>query len=366
MSYDRSDKTLDARLPDDASVGQLLAPLRPFLETPGVTEVCVNEPCVVFVECDAQWQRHDVSELSFKHCLSLAVAIASYTNQDISPERPLLSATLPGGQRIQVVIPPASTRERVSITIRMPSRAIKSLDEFESEGMFERLAWRGRERYACAGERVARLDESDQCLLHCLEDGRYRAFFHEAVRARKNIAIVGDTGSGKTTFMKTICQSIPTNDRLVTIEDVRELFLPNHPNCVHLLYSKDGQGLANVTPASLIACTLRMKPDRVLLAELRGAEAFDFLKLLTTGHAGSITSYHAQSCSLAIERFVLMVREHAQASRSDDAALYRLLYLTVDVIAHFVREGGRRYVSEIYFDPFNKLEQSRDALRERA
>jgi len=364
MSSARSEATPDIGLPDDASVGQLLAPLLPFLETPGVTEVCVNEPRVVFVERDAKWYRNEVAELSFEHCLSLAVAIASYTNQDVSPERPLLSATLPGGQRIQVVIPPASSRDRVSITIRMPSRVIKSLDEFEAEGMFDHVLWRGRDSYATSRERVARLDENDQRLLRCLEDGRYRAFFHEAVCARKNIAIVGDTGSGKTTFMKTICQSIPVSDRIVTIEDVRELFLPNHPNCVHLLYSKDGQGLANVTPASLIACTLRMKPDRVLLAELRGAEAFDFLKLLTTGHAGSITSYHAQSCSLAIERFVLMTREHAQASRSDDAALYRLLYLTVDVIAHATRDGGRRYISEVYFDPFNKLDQARDKARE--
>jgi type IV secretion system protein VirB11 len=360
MNYVRSDKDGSARLSDDASVGQLLGPFLSFLAMPGVTEICVNEPYIVFVEQYSTWQRHSVVELSFEHCLSLAVAIATYTNQDISPERPLLSATLPAGQRIQIVIPPACSRGKVSITIRLPSQMIRTLDDFESDGLFERIVWRGQNKYTAVGSGVSRLSDADQLLLYFLAERRFREFFEAVVRTRKNIAIVGDTGSGKTTFMKTICQSIPKSDRLITIEDVRELFLPGHPNCVHLLYSKDGQGLANVTPATLIACTLRMKPDRVLLAELRGAEAFDFLKLLTTGHAGSITSYHAQSCSLAIERFVLMAREHMQAGQCDDASLYRLLYLTVDVIAHFTRDGVRRYISEVYFDPFNKLKYSRD------
>jgi type IV secretion system protein VirB11 len=345
MSYAQSEHfRRSTRLADDASVGELLRPLLPFLREKGVTEVCVNEPGVVFVEQDALWTRHELTDLGFERCMSLAVAIATYTNQDISDARPLLSATLPGGERIQIVVPPACPSDRISITIRLPSNTIKSLEEFEMEGAFRSIVWRPVQEY-----RV------DQQLVSWIVHGRYREFFAEAVRVRKNIAIVGDTGSGKTTFMKTLCQSIPTSDRLITIEDVREVFLPRHPNCVHLLYSKDGQGLANVTPASLIASTLRMKPDRVLLAELRGAEAFDFLKLLTTGHAGSLTSYHAQSCSLALERFALMAREHPQAGVCDNATLHRLLYLTVDVIVHFARDGSRRYASEVYFDPLNKL-----------
>jgi type IV secretion system protein VirB11 len=120
--------------------------------------------------------------------------------------------------------------------------------------------------------------------------------------------IVGSTGSGKTSFMKTLCRDIPATERIVTIEDVRELFIRHIENCVHLIYSKGGHGQARVTPADLIASTMRMRPDRVLLAELRGSEAYDFLKLLTTGHSGSITSYHASSASVAIERFALMRR----------------------------------------------------------
>jgi type IV secretion system protein VirB11 len=172
--------------------------------------------------------------------------------------------------------------------------------------------------------------------------------------------VVGDTGSGKTTLMKTLCQHIPQSERIITIEDVRELTLPLHDNLVHLLYSKGGQGIASLTPADLIAACMRMRPDRVLLAELRGSEAFDFLKLLTTGHSGSITSYHAESCALALERYVLMAKEHSDAAIFDADGLKRLVRLTLDIIIHVKAEscaqadGGlakRRYVSEVHFDP---------------
>ncbi len=175
--------------------------------------------------------------------------------------------------------------------------------------------------------------------------------------------MVGDTGSGKTTLMKTLCQDIPLSERLITIEDVRELLLPNHGNCVNLLYSKGGQGVAAVTPADLIAASMRMRPDRVLLAELRGSEAFDFLKLLTTGHSGSITSYHAESCALALERYVLMAKEHKDAAIFDAEGLKRLVRLTIDIIVHMRAEivtdakGAtlkRRFVSEIHFDPVKR------------
>ncbi len=108
-------------------------------------------------------------------------------------------------------------------------------------------------------------------------------------------------------------------------------------NCVHLLYSKGGRGQARVTPADLIASTMRTRPDCVLLAELRGSEAYDFLKLLTTGHSGSITSYHASNASIAIERFALMAKEHPEAATWDDVALRRLLSMTIDVGAHIRR-----------------------------
>jgi type IV secretion system protein VirB11 len=176
--------------------------------------------------------------------------------------------------------------------------------------------------------------------------------------------VIGNTGSGKTTLMKSMCQHIPPEERLITVEDVRELMLPLHSNRVHLLYSKNGQGVANVSPADLIGSLMRMAPSRALLAELRGAEAWDFLKLLTTGHSGSITSWHAESCALGFERFVFMAKENGEAASLAREEIKHLVTLTMDVVMHVTREisysedgsriGYERYVDEVYFDPWAK------------
>jgi type IV secretion system protein VirB11 len=347
----------------DAMVRELMRPLREFLSEEGVTEVVINRPGEVFLESGPEWRRVTAPHLTLARCLSLANAIATYTEQEIGPQKPILSAMLPDGERVQIVVPPATENDVVSISIRRPSSSIKTLREYEDSGAFSRYVWA---RPKDLEERGAELDPVDVRLVDYLDGNQLGKFLTLAVVEKKNIAFVGNTGSGKTTLMKTVCQDIPVHERLITIEDVRELFLPNHPNRVHLLYSKGGQGVAKVTPSDLIASNMRMKPDRVLLAELRGAEAFDFLKLLTTGHSGSITSYHAESCALAMERYVFMAKEHEQAAIYDADALKRLVALTIDVVVHVVAAvvfdaagnplRKERYVREVHFDPIAKLQ----------
>jgi type IV secretion system protein VirB11 len=343
-------------LPADATVLELIRPLFDFLEgQPGATEICVNRPGEVFVEVGPEWKRFEAPALTLEWALSLATAIATFTEQDIGPQRPILSAMLPRGERIQVVIPPAVEQGTVSLTVRIPSSTIKPLSQYSAEGAFSRF------RLA----RTHELSATDRKLSELLEQSRLQEFLELAVVERKNIAVVGDTGTGKTTLMKAMCQTIPRSERLLSIEDARELLLPNHSNRVHLQYSKGGQGVAKITPADLIASCMRMKPDRVLLAELRSMEAFDFLKLLTTGHSGSITSFHAESCALALERYVFMAKEHPDAAVFDSAALKRLVALTLDVIVLVVARNvydsdgnpvhKERYVAEVHFDPVGKL-----------
>jgi type IV secretion system protein VirB11 len=349
-------------LPQDAMVTELFRPLADYLFMPGVTEVAVNRPGEVFVEAGPHWSRHDAPALSLDRCWALANAIASYTGQRIDHHHPILSAQLPGGQRVLVIIPPAAERETVSITIRVPDSSIRTLDEYQSDGFFDHFVW---PEPAELDKRRRDLTPTQSRLIDQLCESRLADFLRLAVQAKQNIVFVGDTGSGKTSLMKSVCQHIPPQERLVTIEDVRELYLPKHGNRVHLQYAKGKPGEPTVTPAELIASTMRMKPDRVLLAELRGAEAFDFLKLLTTGHSGSISSFHAESCALALERYVFMCKEHEHAGIYDAAALKQLVALTIDVIVHIRvdREHGndgapmrkKRYVSEIHYDPVAKL-----------
>jgi type IV secretion system protein VirB11 len=339
---------------------ELLRPLEPFLRLADVTEVVVNRPGEVMFEQGATWYRQDVPDLVLPRLLALARAVATFADQDIGPRTPIMSAILPDGERIQIMVPPAVPPDTVSLSIRLPGRAIRDLSDYERDGAFARFLWPVAEALAdVRGD----LEDEDLHLIEALQARDLAGFLQAAVAGRKNIAVVGDTGSGKTTLMKSLCQHIPVEDRIITIEDVRELLLPRHPNRVHLLYSKGGQGIADVSPAELIAACMRMRPDRVLLAELRGSEAFDYLKLLTTGHSGSITSFHAESCALALERYVLMAKEHSDAAIFDAAGLKRLVRMTLDVILH-VRaevindEAGQsrkqRYVSEVHFDPVGR------------
>ena len=155
-------------------------------------------------------------------------------------------------------------------------------------------------------------------------------------------------------FMKGLVHEIPLEERLITIEDVRELFVP-HPNAVHLLYSKGGQSQANTTAKSLLEACLRMKPDRILLAELRGDECLYYVRNAASGHPGSITSCHAGSPAMAFEQMAIMIQDSPGGANLSFDVIKRLLVLTIDVVIQFQCSGGRRSISEIYFEPERKL-----------
>lgn len=331
---------------DATSVVEFLRPLREQLDAPGVLEVCVNRPCVLQVETVQGWQQVDAPNMTQERCLSLATAVATYCDQQINQERPLLSATLPSGERIQFVIPPAVTRGTVSITVRKPSELIKRLDDFESDGLFNRIG----ARFAM-GDDDDGLQPFENQLLALKAAGRYAEFLRLAVQKHQTIVVSGKTGSGKTTFMKGLVEEVPHHERLITIQDTAELTLPNHPNVVHLYYSKDAQGTARVTAKSLLEACLRMKPDRILLAELRGEECFSFIRLAASGHPGSITSVHAGSCALALEQMSLMIRESSAGGGLRLDEIKGLLGIVIDVIVQFARDERGRFISEIAYEP---------------
>jgi type IV secretion system protein VirB11 len=329
---------------DATSVIQFLQPLRQQLDAPGVFEVCVNRPGEILVETLLGWQSIDVPDLTLERCLSLANAVATYSDQQINQERPLLSATLPTGERIQFVIPPAVTRGTVSITVRKPSQTIRTLDEFEREGLFQRTAM-------VSSTTSSDLLPFERELVALMDVGGYADFLRLAVRKHQTIVVSGKTGSGKTTFMKGLVREVPDHERLITIEDTAELDLEGHPNVVHLFYSKDAQGVAKVTPKSLLEACMRMKPDRIFLAEVRGDECFHFLRLAASGHPGSITSVHAGSCALAFEQMSLMIRESGSGGGLRMDEIKWLLAVIVDVVVQFDRDERGRFVSEILYEP---------------
>ncbi len=319
-------------------IDEYLAPLRHFIES-DVTEICINRPGEVWTESLSGWQRHEVPELTYFNCRQLATLIASYNEKSISVERPILSATLPDGERVQVIIPPACTPDTVSITIRKPSMADKSLDELEQGGAFDVVKDIDNE-----------LMPFEKELLLLKERKQYRQFLAQAVLMKRNIMIVGKTGSGKTTVTKSLIHHIPRDERLITIEDVHELFMRDFPNKVHLFYAREDEGGAKVTPKQALAACLRMKPDRILLAELRGDEAWEFIKSVNTGHPGSITTMHANGAFEAFEQLTAFIKDSRTGQHLDTDYIKHRLFTTLDVIMYFDRFKMR----EIYYEPETK------------
>lgn len=315
--------------------------IAPFLGDPDVTEICVNRPGEVFLETVRGWQRLEVPGLSFERARQFCTTVVneSRTGQHITQADPVVSLTFPTGQRAQFVLPPAVPADTVSITIRLPSHHTRTLDEYQRDGFFDDII----------GE-ASDISEMDRELLALKQAGDFHGFFSKAVLYRKNIVVSGATGSGKTTFMKSLVTHIPDEERLITIEDARELFIAQ-PNAVHLIYSRGGQGTANVTAKGCMEACLRMKPDRIILAEIRGDESFYYIRNCASGHPGSITSCHAGSTGQTWDQMALMVKASPEGAGLAFNEIKRLLMLTIDVIVHIQAHAGRRQITGIDFDP---------------
>lgn len=328
-----------------------LRALRPILSDPEVTELCINRPGEAFIETRRGWERRTLPFADFDWCQRLAKLIANATRQRVDETSPLLSGSLPTGERAQIVLPPATTAGTVAITLRRPSDQVWSIAELAERGIF-----RSTRRATAA------LDETELQLLNLLRTQNYEAFMRLAVASRKNIVVSGPTGSGKTTWTKALIREIPAEERLITIEDARELVLDGHPNHVRLFYSKDDQGLARVTSKQLLESCLRMKPDRILLAELRSEEAFDYLRNVNSGHPGSVTSIHAGSCELAFEQLVLLIKQSPGGRELARTDIKSLLYLLIDVVIQFGVERHERFIREVWYEPerrHRRVEQDR-------
>ncbi|TZF91489.1 P-type DNA transfer ATPase VirB11 [Cognatilysobacter lacus] len=335
-----------ARIADDfLSYQYEVLGIREHMASADVTEICINRPGEIWVEASGGWRCIEVPSLTFERARQFCTAVVneSNTGQRITDTDPVVSLTFPTGQRAQFVIPPACDAGKVSITIRLPSRHTKTLAQYQQDGFFEQILEQG-----------AGLAEHDKELIELRAQRDYAGFFRKAVLFKKNIVVAGATGSGKTTFMKSLVNHIPSEERLVTIEDARELFI-EQPNVVHLLYSKGGQSTSNVTAKSCMEACLRMKPDRIILAELRGDESFYFIRNCASGHPGSITSCHAGSTAQTWDQLALMVKASSEGSGLEFAVIKRLLMMTIDILVHIKAHAGRRYITGIDFDPERAL-----------
>lgn len=315
-----------------------LAPFAPFLERADVTDIYVNRPGEAWIETlTGATERIDAPALDETMLWRLARQIASLTHQGISREHPLLAATLPDGARVQICAPPA-TRGPLALAIRKHVIADLSLADYSASGAFAETT------------RGDAADGGDAALARLLDSGDTAAFLAAAVKARKTIVVAGGTSTGKTTFLNALLKEIAPSERLILIEDTPEIRL-DHANSVGLVAVRGELGEARVGAEELLQASLRMRPDRIIMGELRGAEALSFLRAINTGHPGSITTVHADSPKGALDQLALMAMQ--AGTNLGRAEIVDYAKSIVDVFVQLTRRDGRRSISTIAFEPRN-------------
>ncbi len=357
MSYDRSTTSR-------ALLGNL--GITEYLNTPGVTEVLINRPGEVFLEDSSGFRRIERADLRLDVLLKLANTLCNYNQKHITFENPIHSVTLPDGERGHIMISPSCEPNTVVFAFRKPSNSRFSLDDYINTGRldaFNDVSAHGvPERRAASEIEIDSRYVRDVCdkmklpydvkladwqyqMLEHKANGNLSEFFRIAIDRKLNICMVGGTGSGKTTFTKTLADLIHPAVRIATIEDTHELSLPKHPNHVHLFYNH------HITAKMIIAACMRIKPDRIFLTELRGDEAWDYLSALNTGHPGGLTSTHANDARSVHYRIAQLAKESKTGQTMDYGYILNTVRSTIDVICYFEKTR----MTELYFDPVEKF-----------
>lgn len=316
---------------DGVYLSAYLQVLRPFLDAPGVTDVWVNRPGEVWLEHrEGPIERIAAPDLTASMLDRLARQIAAASHQAFNRQRPLVSASLDDGTRVQIIGEPV-VRAGPVFAIRRHGMSDRSLDELDQAGLFSQVR----------SDPAAQIDRD---LAALLAQGDHAGFLRAAVAARKTIVLSGGTSSGKTTLMNALVKAIPRGERLVTIEDAAELQM-DHANVVAMVATRGDGGEGQVDTEDLLQAALRLRPDRILLGELRGTEAFSFLRAVNSGHPGSITTIHADSPQGALDQIALLALTANNGVGWD--AIRSYIRQVVDVVVQLRRIDGARRVTEV-------------------
>jgi type IV secretion system protein VirB11 len=299
-----------------------LAPFKDWLERESVTEILVNRPGEIWIEDATQSTMQRIAHPGVDDQLlqRLAEQVARVSHQGINREHPLLAATLPDGARIQLCGPPA-TRGHWALAIRRHRLVNLRLDDYDRGPI----------------AKAAPKPQPDP--INAPID-----FLRDAVQRRCTILVSGGTSSGKTTFLNAMLREIPAEDRVVLVEDTAELRLPN-ANGVGLIAVKGELGEAKVSADDLLQAALRLRPDRIVLGELRGRETVSFLRAINTGHPGSFSTVHANSPKGALEQIALMAMQTGIGMGRRETIDYAAS--VIDIIVQLDRVDGKRGIAEI-------------------
>ncbi len=276
--------------------------LQDLLDDPGITEIMINGPQKIFIEEKGALRRAEKSFSTPAKLDDVIRKIVSDCNRVVNESSPIVDARLPGGERVNVVLPPVALNGPIVTIRRFPDRPVRMKDLIAFGSISEEIT----------------------AFLSCL------------VRAGFNIFVSGGTGSGKTTFLNALSEFIPPDERIITIEDNAELQIRQVDNLVSLeARNANVEGENEVTIRDLIRSSLRMRPDRIIVGEVRGAEALDMLQAMNTGHDGSMSTGHANSAKDALSRLETMVL--MSSLELPLAAIRGQIASAIDIIVHLGR-----------------------------
>jgi len=301
------------RLVDDLLAESFgLGPLEPFMRDPAVTDILVNGPREVFVERFGRLEETGVVFADDAHLLQIIQRVAARVGRRIDELSPMVDARLPDGSRVNAIIPP--------LALRGPTLSIRRF-----------------------GVRPLELDD---LLRHGSLAPEIVEFLHAAIAARVNILVSGGTGAGKTTLLNCLSSFIPDGERLVTVEDSAELQLQRRHVVSLETRPASAEGTGEVTPRDLVRNSLRMRPDRIILGEVRGGEALDMLQAMNTGHEGSLTTIHANDTLDALSRLEVMVS--MAGFDLPVMVVRRYIASAITLVVHVARlQGGVRRVTKV-------------------
>jgi type IV secretion system protein VirB11 len=319
----------------------LLSPLLPWLSDHEVSEILINQPGEVFIEKGGVMTRFDVPALNRTHLRHVFTFIANENKQNLDELCPLLSGNLFDGTRVQLVMPPAS--KYMALSIRRQSIKKMELADFSQTNFYTRAM-----AFDVNKPASAYASDADKNLLALFQQENWPEFIKQAIKAKKNIVISGETSSGKTTFLNACARSIDSDARILTLEDTYEIDIP-HQNQLNLRAVKSGDGQTNaLTMQDLVQAALRLRPDRILMGEVRGREILDLVSSASTGHEGILTTIHAPNPRVAFMRMIQMYKLNNVPSMRDEE-IRAVLNEVIDVIIQVKKMPEGRQVHSVYF-----------------
>lgn len=315
----------------------MLAPFKKWLDDDSVNEILINRPKEVWIEDKRGMNLVNCDFIDKKYLNRLFMLLSNENKQNLNSNMPFLSGELYDGSRIQLVIPPAA--RDFTLSIRKKSLKRFTLDDYEEQGFFKNT------RLFDINDTSNDSGESSENteLKKLYYDRDIKNFIRQSIEYKKVIVLSGETSSGKTTFLNSCANLIPKNERIITLEDTLEVDLP-HKNQVNLKSPPN----SSILMSDLIKASLRLRPDRLIVGEIRGKEILDFISACSTGHDGSIATIHASNPRIAIQRMVQLYKQNNVPAMSD-TEIRDEIFSVIDCIIQLHRDPteGRevKYIS---------------------